>query len=156
MPCIGIGRMLRFRYASQLRMTDPRQIRRNEMHRREIAEIRRDYAKFRELIQNSFDEQERHIAKLEKRNRKLNDKLNRYRNVLPGRKRLITLGRIAAMMEAEADFAERDPKPPHVVPIDWRGLRADALFLRRLEWDFEQAIDVVHPSEQPRHQWPRP
>ena len=94
----------------------------------------------------------RTVAHLEKQNRKLNDKLNRFRNVLPGRKRLITLGRIAAMLEYEADEdAKMTPTGSLVVEM-----RADALFLRRLEWDFEQAIDVVHEPKQARHEWPRP
>ena len=98
----------------------------------------------------------RQVRLLEKQNRKLNDKLNRYRNLTPGRKRLHALGRIAVMMEAEADFAERDPKPPNVVAIDYAGLRADALYLHRLQWDFEQLREVVYPSKQPSHEWRRP
>ena len=105
-------------------------------------------------LQDAFAEQERYIAKLEKRDRKLTDKLNRFRNVLPGRKRLYTLGRIAAMMEFDVDTLDADPYDPPVLDVE--GARADALFLRRLEWDFEQAIDTVHPPAQSRHQWPRP
>ena len=102
-------------------------------------------------------EQERTIAVLEKQNRKLNDKLNRFRNMTPGRKRLHTLRRVAVMLEAEANFAERKPKPPpNVVAVDYAGLRVDALYLHRLQWDFEQLREVVYPSKQPAHEWRRP
>ncbi len=108
-------------------------------------------------MRDLFREQEILIVNLERQNRKLNDKLNRYRNMTPGRKRLYALGRIATMMEAEADFAERKPKPPpNVVAIDYAGLRADALYLHRLQWDFEQLREVVYPSKQPAHEWRRP
>ena len=125
----------------------------------------------REELRTLFDEQERTIANLERENRKLTDKLNRFRNVLPGRKRLITLGRIAAHMEHETDLDEEvkglaeskfGPTFESDKPImkRWRkdiaNDRADALFLRRLEWDFEQAIDVVWEPKQARHEWPRP
>lgn len=115
---------------------------------------------------NEAHEQIRH---LEKENRKLNDKLNRYRNVLPGRKRLITLGRIAAHAEYVADELEQTldlidsehilPENQSVMDYSRKRLaedREDILFLRRLEWDFEQAIDVVWEPKQPRHVWPRP
>ncbi len=114
-------------------------------------------ARERDQAQDLFQEQETHIATLERENRKLNDKLNRFRNMTPGRKRLYALGRIATMMEAEADFAEREPKPPpNVVAIDYAGLRADALYLHRLQWDLEQLREVVYPTEQPVHEWRRP
>jgi hypothetical protein len=107
-----------------------------------------------------FAEQERTIANLEKQNRKLNDRLNRYRNVMPGRKRLITLGRIAAIMEYEADqimqTSPGDGSGDQPTYQDYQALVEDALFLRRLEWDFEQLIDVVWEPKQDRHVWPRP
>ena len=99
-----------------------------------------------------FNEQERRIANLEKRNRKLTDRLNRFRNMTPGRKRLYALGRIAAMLEYEADEdAKLAPLGSLVVEM-----RADALYLHRLQWDFEQLREVVYPSKQPAHEWRRP
>ena len=95
-----------------------------------------------------------------KQNRKLTDRLNRYRNVMPGRKRLITLGRIAAMMEYEADqimqTSPGDGSGDQPTYQDYQALIEDALFLRRLEWDFEQLVDVVWEPKQARHKWPRP
>ncbi len=118
----------------------------------EREELREELHTYRQNAIMVFETQERHIAYVEKQNRKLTDKLNRYRNVLPGRKRLITLGRIAAMLEYEADEDARITPDGSLVA----SMRADALFLRRLEWDFEQAIDVVHEPKQARHVWPRP
>ena len=126
------------------------------------------------VVNDLFDDLERIIARLEKRNRKLDDKLNRYRNVLPGRKRLITLGRIAGLIEHDADKEQqRMLSAIEVSDVEGSGydisdqtvlkwmkatdaIREDALFLRRLEWDFEQAIDVVWEPKQARHVWPRP
>jgi len=102
--------------------------------------------------QDFFQEQERRIATLEKQNRKLNDRLNRYRNLTPGRKRLYSLGRIAAMLEYEADEdAKATPDGSLVAEM-----RADALYLHRLQWDLEQLREVVYPSDQPSHEWLRP
>ncbi len=133
----------------------------------QLAEIRRDYSEFRQTLQALFDEQERTIAILEKENRKLNDKLNRFRNLTPGRKRLHTLGRIAANLEYEADQNEeraddRDESDPIALQIARierlyvTAARADALYLHRLQWDFEQLREVVYPSDVPSHEWRRP
>jgi hypothetical protein len=107
-----------------------------------------------------FDRQERTIAVLEKENRKLNDKLNRFRKLTPGRQRLYTLGRIAAVLEHEADAILKtspgDGSGYQPSEADYLALVEDALFLRRLEWDFEQLLDVVRPHKQPRHEWRRP
>ena len=100
-----------------------------------------------EAMRFIFWRQETQIAKLEKENRKLNDKLNRFRNLTPGRKRLYTLGRVATMMEACADGVDT------YFPDD---LRHDALYLHRLQWDFEQLREVVYPSDTPSHEWRRP
>ena len=109
-------------------------------------------ARERDRAQDLFQDQETLIATLERENRKLNDKLNRFRNLTPGRKRLYALGRIAAMMEYEADEdAKLAPLGSLVVEM-----RADALYLHRLQWDFEQLREVVYPSKQPAHEWRRP
>ncbi len=104
--------------------------------------------------QDVFTEHERQIANLERENRKLNDKLNRFRNLTPGRKRLYALGRIAAMMEADADMMDEDLNERPF--IDGEAVRADALYLHRLQWDLEQLREVVYPSKQPAHEWRRP
>ena len=104
--------------------------------------------------QDFFQEREQYIATLEKQNRKLNDKLNRFRNLTPGRKRLYALGRIASFMEADADMVVEDPNERPI--IDGEMARADALYLHRLQWDIEQLREVVYPSKQPTHEWRRP
>ncbi len=116
--------------------------------------------------QDVFTEHERIIANLEKQNRKLNDKLNRFRNLTPGRKRLYALGRIAAALEYEADevsekIASRKPTVTNnavgrIEQLYATALRTDALYLHRLQWDFEQLREVVYPSKQPAHEWRRP
>ena len=86
-------------------------------------------------------------TKLERRQR---DELNRYRKLTVGQERIWTLGRIAMMSEVDADNADGSG-------WDKNGLRADALFLRRLAWDLEAQHDAVHgrrPSLDP--QGPRP
>ena len=117
-------------------------------------QVRRDYAEYRQTLQNTFDEQERRIRELEKQNRKLTDRLNRFRKLTPGRQRLYALGRIAVFMEADADMASEDPNERFV--IDGGAARKDALYLHRLQWDLEQLLDVVRPSKQPSHEWRRP
>ena len=108
----------------------------------------------RARMRDLFREQEILIVNLERQNRKLNDKLNRFRNMTPGRKRLYALGRIAAMMEADADMMAEDPNERPI--IDGEAARADALYLHRLQWDLEQLREVVYPSKQPAHEWRRP
>ncbi len=110
--------------------------------------------------QDFFAEREQYIANLERENRKLSDKLNRFRNLTPGRKRLYALGRIAAALEYEADeMLKTSPgdgsgyQPSHT---DYQALVEDALYLHRLQWDFEQLREVVYPSKQPAHEWKRP
>ena len=108
------------------------------------------------------------VRNLEKQNRKLNDKLNRFRNLTPGRKRLYSLGRIAAAMEYEADELALDRERVLARNVESAGgvsqirniaiyaLNADALYLHRLQWDFEQLREVVYPSDTPSHEWRRP
>ncbi len=109
-------------------------------------------AKERDQARDLFQDQETLIATLERENRKLTDKLNRFRNMTPGRKRLYSLGRIAAMLEYEADEdAKLAPSGSLVAEM-----RADAIYLHRLQWDLEQLREVVYPSKQPAHEWRRP
>ena len=110
--------------------------------------------------QEVLAEQETLIAVLERENRKLNDKLNRFRNLTPGRKRLHSLGRIAAALEYEADemlkTSPGDGSGFQPSLQDHMALEADALYLHRLQWDFEQLREVVYPSDTPSHEWRRP
>ncbi len=112
---------------------------------------------------------ERFVRHLERENRKLNDKLNRFRNLTPGRKRLYSLGRIAAYLEYKADEVAlkaeaRDDDPVSQAVAKIEGLyagayREDATFLHRLQWDLEQLREVVYlvyPSKQSAHEWRRP
>jgi len=112
-----------------------------------------------------FEVQETLIATLERENRKLTDKLNRYRNLTPGRKRLYSLGRIAGSVEHIVDemvvvleAMNNDPDSDYhkFASRDIANGRADAIYLRRLQWDLEQLREVVYPSEQPVHEWRRP
>ncbi len=122
----------------------------------------------RDRARDLFQEQEALIANLERENRKLNDRLNRFRNLTPGRKRLHALGRIAVTLEYEADEIE---KKMALREVDQGGLadavnrierlyvganRQDALYLHRLQWDLEQMREVVYPSDTPSHEWRRP
>ncbi|KKN26540.1 hypothetical protein LCGC14_0873670 [marine sediment metagenome] len=86
-----------------------------------------------------------HVRTLERRNRKLQERLNRISNAMVGNQRIWELDRLAMECEVEADLAiaeyNLDEDIPHV-SVDARlaiereaQCRADALFLRRLEWD---------------------
>ena len=123
-------------------------------------------AKERDRARDLFQEQETLIAILERENRKLTDSLNRFRNLTPGRKRLHSLGRIAAYLEYEADEVTLKAEARYDDPVSQsvarlEGLyagayREDAIFLHRLQWDFEQLREVVYPSDTPSHVWKRP
>lgn len=67
-----------------------------------------------------------------KRERKLRDALNRITKLIPSVRRISELDRIAVELEAEAD--ERD-KMGAAFGVTHEGLTADALYLRRLEYD---------------------
>jgi len=66
-----------------------------------------------------------------KQERRLQDRVNRFRKHLPSAKRAYELDRIAAELDGEADRMEKQGDPNQ----DHAGLRADALFLRRLRYD---------------------
>ena len=77
---------------------------------------------------------------LERRNRKLQERLNRISNAMIGNARIWQLDRFAMELEVEADLREgRIPNLPSAIigrtTERVKILRADALFLRRLEWD---------------------
>lgn len=67
-----------------------------------------------------------------KRERKLRDALNRITKLIPSVRRISELDRIAVELEAEADTINQLDDATRGDPF---GLRADALFLRRLEYD---------------------
>ena len=74
-----------------------------------------------------------------KRERKMQETINRISNVMIGNHRIWNLERIAMEMEADADmYEERQDEG-----VDAEGLRRDALFLRRLEWDLGVLHEVV-------------
>ena len=75
-------------------------------------------------------------TKLERRQR---DNLNRIANLIPGSHRIWELSRIANELDAEADTLQRLETPG----ADPDGLRNDALFLRRLEYDLVSMREAV-------------
>lgn len=93
-----------------------------------------------------------------KTERKLQDQLNKVRKHLPAAQRIWNLDRIAMEMEAEADTLEEAGDQNQ----DPDGLRADALYLRRLEYDLitlREAIgQTVRGGNNRKYdpsQWPR-
>jgi len=69
--------------------------------------------------------------------RKQRDDLNRVAKLIPGSHRIWELSRIAVELEAEADMLEGR------LGADPDGLRNDALFLRRLEYDLVSMREAV-------------
>jgi hypothetical protein len=61
-------------------------------------------------------------------------------------------------MEADAMLATSPGDGSGFQPSvqDHRALEEDALYLHRLQWDFEQLREVVYPSDTPSHEWRRP
>ena len=94
-----------------------------------------------------------------KQERRLQDQLNRVKNLTVGQERIWTLQRIATFAEADADLEKR--RDIEALGVTFRfnvqEAKADALFLHRLAWDLEAQHDAVHgrrPSLDP--QGPRP
>ncbi len=78
------------------------------------------------------------IRTLERENRKLRERLNRISNVTIGNARIWQLDRLAMECEIGAHEIEDafDATDMNAVRLESvRQFRADALFLRRLEWD---------------------
>ncbi|KKM70954.1 hypothetical protein LCGC14_1435480 [marine sediment metagenome] len=93
------------------------------------------------------------VRTLERRNRKLQERLNRISNAMVGNQRIWQLDRLAMELEVGADLLEKviaddlamsgtkddgkmmssDDRYMAYVRVEM--LRADALFIRRLEWD---------------------
>lgn len=63
--------------------------------------------------------------------RRLQSQINRYNKLIPGSERVWNIERIAMELDAEADRLEEENVPYS----DPEGLRRDALYLRRLEYD---------------------
>jgi hypothetical protein len=83
--------------------------------------------------QRLFDENKR----LKKQNLKLQQRLNRITNLMIGNERIWVLDRLAMELDVEAEYV-RDKYANELSALDAervRQLEADALFLRRLEWD---------------------
>jgi len=78
------------------------------------------------------------IRNLERANRKLQERINRINKLTPGLQRLYNLDRIANELEYEADRLEDRNEG-----YDPEGLRRDALYLRRLEWDLHRLNETV-------------
>jgi len=85
-----------------------------------------------------------------KRERKLQDRLNRLAKLAPGRNRIAELDRIGQELRIEADVREEDYAAAPVAPLSAAecravgdGLRADALFVARLAWDLEELRGTV-------------
>ena len=71
--------------------------------------------------------------------RKLRDALNRILKLVPSIQRLQVLDRIAMELDAEAEMFDQLAISTYGDP---EGLRADALFLRRLEYDLTSMREV--------------
>ena len=78
-----------------------------------------------------------------KQERKLQDRLNRVENLLPGLKRLWELDRIADEMRMGADFLEAIDRDPESIDSS----RADALILERLAWDLIEMRKTLRPPK---------
>ncbi len=98
-----------------------------------------------DLVPPTYQDLRIRVRTLERRNRKLQERLNRISNAMVGNQRIWQLDRLAMECEVEADLAvaeyNLDEDIPHV-SVDSRlaiereaRCRADALFIRRLEWD---------------------
>ena len=96
------------------------------------------------------------LRREQRRNRKLQDRINRLVNLIPGRSRAWELIRLATELEAHADITERLG-----LKGDPGGLRSDALFLQRLEYDLITLNDVKGEQagggnrKYDDRQWPR-
>lgn len=84
------------------------------------------------------------IRTLERQIRKLQERLNRISNAMIGNARIWELDRLAMECEVEADRLQKRLETPFThrtvdeydrLATEITQLRADALFIRRLEWD---------------------
>ena len=82
----------------------------------------------------------------------LEQQLNRIKNLTIGNSRIWALDRLAMELEVEADMIQEthDGSDTHMEGAEEHvskrvsDLRADALFLRRLEWDLRELHTAVH------------
>lgn len=96
-----------------------------------------------ELLSMKLDLTNEKMRGLERRNRKLEERLNRISNAMIGNARIWQLDRLAmdcdvGAQEIEDAFDATDMNPIRLEQV--RLFRADALFLRRLEFD----LGVLH------------
>ncbi len=82
------------------------------------------------------------VRTLERQNRKLQERLNRISNAMIGNQRIWVLDRLAMECEVEADRMQKRIEALTIMAPEYAklahyidGLRVDALYLRRLEWD---------------------
>lgn len=105
------------------------------------------------------DSQQAYVKHLERVNRKLTERLNRIRNLTPGRRRVWALDEVAMLMQMDADEMHGRAE---VDDIDGLAQEADrcegyALYLRRLEHDLSELRDAVRGEKRrmsrndPRH-----
>jgi hypothetical protein len=83
------------------------------------------------------------LKRQRKENLRLRETLNRVRNLLPGRRRIFELDRIAMELHCEAD-----DQPMLQEQRD--GLLRAALYLRRLEWDLGVMRDAIRGGTERR------
>jgi hypothetical protein len=70
--------------------------------------------------------------------RKLEDKLNRFAKLVPGSQRIWYLDTIAMEMEYEANILDTEHRDDEA-----DGVRKNALFMRRMQWDLHQLRNTV-------------
>ena len=91
-----------------------------------------------------------------KQERKLQDRLNRIDNLLPGLKRLWELDRIADELRMDADHRDEQEQGDAQAIAS---LLADALILERLAWDLIEMRKTLRPPKRTSRYdpalWPR-
>lgn len=76
-----------------------------------------------------------------KAERRLTDRINRYRKLIPGMKRVFELEAIVARLGADLDSIDfPDPGAKE-------SYQADVLFLERLAWDLTEMRHAVNPGQ---------
>ena len=108
----------------------------SDQQKNRINLLEKDNARFKK---ENEEERARHISieeflvkKAKKEQSKLQERINRINKLTPGLQRLYNLDRIIMELKMEADNLE-----------DGDGLRKDALYLERLEWDLHRLNEAV-------------
>lgn len=95
--------------------------------------------KQRAYEQAKIDKFENTIKYISKKNRKLQERLNRIANLTPGKRRIWDLSGVADTLEIDVEIAI-DSKEPEAA----KQLKAQALFTRRFAWDMGELRIAVH------------